>query len=147
MIADLDVRKLDIANDDLAIAYSGAHALIYSSKYAGLGLPVLDAMACGCPVITCRNSSLAEIAGEAALFVEEHDVLGLVSCILKLESEAYRADLRKKGQGRAASFGFAKMASIIEAVFRDTNEKLQQGSLSKPGQGWRELRDLERLKN
>ena len=100
-------------------------------------------MTCGCPVITCRNSSLTEVAGDAALFVEEHDANALAACLIALEREELRAGLKKRGLEQAARFDFKAMASIIESTLRDTYEKLRQGRLAGPGEGWRELREME----
>ena len=69
----LDVRRLTLDDADLAAAYAGAHALLYPSKYEGFGMPPLESMACGTPVIVCRNSSLPEVLGDAAIYVDEDD--------------------------------------------------------------------------
>ena len=77
--AEKDVAKkvlfLGYVEDDaLARLYSGALALIFPSRYEGFGLPILEAMACGCPVITTREASMPEVAGEAALYMK-HPVI------------------------------------------------------------------------
>ncbi len=67
------MRRLTADDAELRLLYAGAQALLYPSRYEGFGMPVLEAMACGCPVITCANSSLTEVGGEAAIFVDPDD--------------------------------------------------------------------------
>ena len=105
-----NVRRLTLSDDELACAYSGAHAAIYPSLYEGFGLPVVEAMACRCPVITCANSSLSEVAGGAALFVDERDPDDVVRKIIALESEELRKELIARGVKQAARFDFEDMA-------------------------------------
>ncbi len=139
-----DVRELKLSDEELVAAYAGAHALIVPSRYEGFGLPIVEAMACGCPVIACCNSSIPEVAGDAALFISEDDPRELTARILDLESEESRYSLRKRGTAQAAQFDFKRMAATMEAALRDVHQKLVDGRLSRPGEGWGELRELER---
>ena len=64
LLGEGKVLPLVLSDEDLQCAYAGAQALVYPSRYEGFGLPVLEAMACSCPVVTCRNSSIPEVAGD-----------------------------------------------------------------------------------
>ncbi|MBM4145211.1 MAG: glycosyltransferase [Nitrospira sp.] len=86
-----------LSDRDLSIAYSGAIALVYPSQYEGFGLPILEAMKSGCPVITCRNSSIPEVAGENALYVDIHDVAGMQNALLKVQDPHIRESHINKG--------------------------------------------------
>lgn len=79
------VHMLQLSDEELKAAYSGAIALVYPSKYEGFGLPVLEAIACGCPVITCPNASIPEVAGKAALYVNDEDVDGLTDALCDVQ--------------------------------------------------------------
>lgn len=105
-----------IPTAELVELYSGAVAFVFPSLYEGFGLPVLEAMASGCPVVTYRNSSLPEVAGEAALLLEEQD--DLASALHELISdEARRAQMRSAGLTQAARFSWAGTASrLMSAV-------------------------------
>ncbi len=114
-----NVRRISLSDDELASAYSGAHAAIYPSRYEGFGLPVVEAMACHCPVITCANSSLIEIAGDAALFVDENSPEDVAQKIIALESDDLRRKLITRGVKQAATFDFGTMAAKIQLALLD----------------------------
>lgn len=111
---------------DLRAAYSGAAALLYLSRYEGFGLPILEALACGCPVIACRNSSLPEAAGPAALYVGEDDPDAVRSAMNRVRSDA-RGDLVAQGLEWARSFSWATTASGLERAIRDAAEVAGRG--------------------
>lgn len=129
-IAELDIYKSKIIkigyveDKDLAALYSGAEWFVYTSMYEGFGLPPLEAMSCGCPVITSNNSSLPEVVGEAGIMInydsdDEH--------IRAYENYYYNKDLREKnkinGIKRAKQFSWEKCVDIIyEQFYREINE-------------------------
>ena len=97
------VHKLQLDDEELRLAYAGAVALVYPSKYEGFGLPILEAIACGCPVITCPNSSLPEVAGEAALYVNDDDVDGLANALCEVQKPKIRNSLIGLGWNKPKS--------------------------------------------
>jgi hypothetical protein len=98
------------------LAYAGAIALVYPSKYEGFGLSVLEALACGCPVITCPNSSIPEVAGEAALYVQDDDVNGLANALCEVQKPEVRLALIKSGLEQAKKFSWSKMAETVSSA-------------------------------
>ena len=110
------VHTLQLSDTELRAAYSGASVLVYPSKYEGFGLPVLEAMACGCPVITCPNGSIPEVAGQAAVYVNGDDVIGLVNALREIQKPAVRNSLIAAGLEQAKKFSWSKMAAIVSSV-------------------------------
>jgi alpha-1,3-rhamnosyl/mannosyltransferase len=102
-----------VSDADLARVYSRAIALVFPSEYEGFGLPILEAMACGCPVITTRNASIPEVAADAALFMDHPlDVSGLARMLSRLAQDQILAEsLRQKGLAQSARFSWAATAS------------------------------------
>jgi alpha-1,3-rhamnosyl/mannosyltransferase len=110
-----------IAEEDLPTLYSGAVAFVFPSEYEGFGLPVLEAMACGTPVACSSTSSLAEVAGDAALLFDPTDVADIADALTHLLHEpGLRADLRERGLRRAAQFSWERTARDTLAVYRQT---------------------------
>jgi glycosyltransferase involved in cell wall biosynthesis len=114
------VRLLDYVPDtDLAGLYSGARAFVYPSLYEGFGFPVLEAMACGTPVICANTSSLPEVAGDAALLVDPTDTAALSAAIERVLAEpALRAELAAKGKAQVQKFSWQRAAEETLAVLR-----------------------------
>jgi len=103
---------------DLAGFLGGALMACYPSRGEGFGLPVLEAMACGTPVVTSNTSSLPEVAGDAALLVDPYDVEEIATAMRRiLEDEALAAELRAKGLARAKEFSWERTARETIAVY------------------------------
>jgi hypothetical protein len=113
---DADVRVVPLNDAELRVAYSGAVAFVYPSMYEGFGLPVLEAMGCGCPVITCQNSSLPEVAGGAALFVSPEDPDQLTTALQQVQIPEVRQGLIGMGSRQALKFTWENMAEIMQGV-------------------------------
>lgn len=114
--AGCDVRVANLSDQELRVAYSCAVALVYPSRYEGFGLPILEAMGCGCPVITCQNSSLPEVAGAAALYVEPDDPQQLATAMQQVQLPEVRQQLIRMGTRQSGKFSWGKMAGIIQEV-------------------------------
>ncbi|MCS6794311.1 MAG: glycosyltransferase family 4 protein [Oscillatoriaceae bacterium SKYG93] len=111
-----------IPDEDLPGLYSGALALVYPSLYEGFGIPPLEAMACGTPVITCNNTSLPEVVGEAALFVDPLDPDDIASAIQKVIYNQELCDnLSKAGLQRAKLFSWDKSAQMVYDILSKIN--------------------------
>lgn len=107
------VHHLRLNDEGLRLAYAGAVSLIYPSKYEGFGLPIVEALACGCPVITCPTSSIPEVAKGAALYVQDQDVHGMVDALCEIQKPSVRQTLINKGLIQAQQFSWAKMAQQV----------------------------------
>lgn len=115
-----EVRFLGAVDDaHLPALYAGAAAFAYPSLYEGFGLPPLEAMACGAPVVAARTSSLPEVLGDAALLVEPTDAGALRDALAAVLTDAERsAALRAAGRERAERFTWARAAEGMLAVYR-----------------------------
>lgn len=103
-----------LSNEELCAAYSGALALVYPSKYEGFGLPVLEAMACGCPVITTRFSSLPEVGGAAVMYAS--DAPTLADAMIEVQKPTTRAMLIGAGFEQVGKFRWDTMAAQVQDV-------------------------------
>jgi len=110
------VHMLQLSDQELKAAYSGAVALVYPSKYEGFGLPVLEALACACPVITCASASIPEVAGEAALYINSQDVSELADSLCEVQKPKVRNLLIARGLEQAKKFSWSKMAKTVSSV-------------------------------
>jgi glycosyltransferase involved in cell wall biosynthesis len=106
-----------VGDERLAELYRGARCLVYPSLHEGFGIPVLEAMACGTPVVTSRGGALEETAGGAAVLVDPLDFEAIAAGIG--EAERRRDELRAAGLTRAARFTWARAADEVEALWRE----------------------------
>jgi glycosyltransferase involved in cell wall biosynthesis len=112
-----------VDHGELPSLYSLARALIMPSVYEGFGLPVLEAMACGAPVLAAENSGLAETAGDAALTCHHDDVERMAELMSVLDrDEELRARLAEKGRERAKQFAPRTFVEAMQQVYRETLE-------------------------
>jgi glycosyltransferase involved in cell wall biosynthesis len=107
--------------EDMPVLLSGAEALVFPSLDEGFGLPLIEAMACGCPVISSNRSAIPEVTGEAALLVEPEDTAAIAGCMEKvLTDPAEKERLRGLGMARSALFSWEQTARKTLAVFERT---------------------------
>jgi len=115
----IEVKMLRLSDEELRAAYSGALALVQTSKYEGFGLPILEAIACGCPVITRAHSSIPEVAGNAAFYIGD-SVAELVKAMLEIQKLEVRQPLIAAGLERAKKFSWEGMANAVSSVLIKT---------------------------
>jgi glycosyltransferase involved in cell wall biosynthesis len=115
---DVGVQSLGFVSDEvLAALYRGAQCLVFPSLYEGFGLPVLEAMACGTPVVTGNFGATAEVAGDAAVLVDPYDVDGIAVGIQ--EARRRRDELHAKGLERVRGFTWDEAARRTLEVYRE----------------------------
>ncbi len=128
-----------IAEEHLPALYAGAAAFATLSRWEGFGLPPLEAMACGTPVLCSNRASLPEVAGDAALLVDPDDPEACTRALTRLlTDDELRTGLRAKGPRRAENFSPVRFAGLVvdaltDAVKRRPNEKGYQSSLPRGG--------------
>lgn len=106
-----------VDDDELPVLYSGATAFMYPSLYEGFGLPVLEAMQCGTPVICADNSSLPEVGGSAAMYVSGRDCQQTADALLKIYTQPKLASkMKQMSLKQAQKFSWQKTADIIADV-------------------------------
>ena len=102
-----------IRDEDLPLVYAAARALLYPSRYEGFGLPPLEAMACGTPVISSNRTSLPEVVGDATLLIDPEQPGSLSEALRKVNQESTRRELVKKGRERAQGFSWQSTAKQV----------------------------------
>jgi glycosyltransferase involved in cell wall biosynthesis len=105
-----------VNEEDLAALYSGARGLLYPSLHEGFGLPILEAMACGCPVLTSNCTAMPEVAGDAAVLVDPLSEESIAGGIRRLAQTRCADELKVRGLERSRRFSWARTAEIVEAA-------------------------------
>jgi glycosyltransferase involved in cell wall biosynthesis len=123
-VADTVVLTGYVPQEDLPALYSGALCFVYPSYFEGFGLPPLEAMKCGAPVIVGNKTSLPEVVGDAALTVDPFDVEAIASAMQRvIESPALREELSIKGQARAETFDWRETARKTLAIYQEVAQE------------------------
>ncbi len=116
-----------VSEQTLCLLYNAADAFAYVSLYEGFGLPVLEAMACGTPVVTSNTSSIPEVAGGAALFVDPYDVRDISQALFKVLTDTpLRARLCDLGLKRSAGFSWDKTAQQTLDVYQRVRQQSRE---------------------
>jgi glycosyltransferase involved in cell wall biosynthesis len=110
-----------ISDKDLAALYGSAAATLVPSRYEGFGLPVIEAMARGCPVVCANGTSLPEVGGDVALYHEVDDPMGAAEQILRILDSApeWLSELKQRGKARAANFSWEVHFERLLAIYRE----------------------------
>jgi mannosyltransferase len=108
-----------VSNADLRKLYSSAYAFIFPSDYEGFGLPILEAMACGCPVVAAPLSSFPEVGGTAAHYAERQSGESYASALSALDSRAVREDTIRRGLARALEFNWLQTLQVTKEIYLD----------------------------
>ena len=110
-----------VTDAELRALYSQAACLVYPSLYEGFGLPPLEAMMCGCPVVASRAASLPEVCGDAAVYCDPHDPVDIARRIEEVMSnETLRAGMKSRGYQRARAFTWDRCARRLTDIVRET---------------------------
>lgn len=118
-VADRVVMTGYVNLDDLRALYSGAACLLFTSAYEGFGLPVLEAMACGCAVVACRNSAVTAVAGTAGILVDDADAAAMADAVVAIMAGPDERERRiAAGIAWAANFTWRRCAEQTLAVYR-----------------------------
>lgn len=136
-------KRVTLTDDELNLAYGGALALVYPSLYEGFGMPVIEAMASGCPVITTHHGSLREAAGDAALLISGSSVEEMRSALVQIQDPNLRDTLRKKGLLHAQQFRWEKMASELANNLEALVYEARSGAFNSFFAEWNRLRNIQ----
>jgi glycosyltransferase involved in cell wall biosynthesis len=137
------VRRLSLSDDELRLAYAGAIALVYPSRYEGFGLPIAEAMACGCPVITTKLASLPEVAGDAALYVDPDDPQSLQKALDAVREPDRHATMVAAGARRISSLRWDRASAAFAAALSEAASGDTPGRRRGREQGWRARREAQ----
>ena len=113
-----------VAEEELVLLYNMAQVVVYPSLYEGFGLPVLEAMACGAPVITSNVSSIPEVAGDAAILIDPTDTAALVQAMMRLaDDEVLRRELIARGELQVSKFSWRRAAQETLAIYEEVAQQ------------------------
>ena len=123
-IADRVTQVPEASDESLEALYNRAVALLYPSRFEGFGWPVIEAQACGCPVVCSNSGPLPEAAGDAGLFHDPDDEAGFAADLLRLRDPAQRAIWSEKGLHNAERFSTSEMISHYIDIYRNLGAQL-----------------------
>ncbi|MEE7440261.1 glycosyltransferase family 1 protein [Methylobacterium oryzae] len=138
------VLRIEATDHELACAYSAARAFIYPSLYEGFGLPVVEAMACGCPIVTTNKGSLAEIAREpACIIVEPDSVEAMIDALRLLDDENCREVMRAAGLRECLQYNWENIGQTLYETCKDALEDAGRDTSEAFYEKWKTLRLIQ----
>lgn len=139
----VNCKRVVLTDQELSLAYGGAISLVYPSLYEGFGMPVIEAMASGCPVITTNRDSLAEAAGNAAYFIDGTSVEEMRIALERIQIPELQQELREKGIKHSKNFSWENMARILALCFDQVVQEAKYGQYNNFFSGWSQLRRMQ----
>lgn len=118
------VIQMDVSDDKLAAAYTGAQCFVFPSLYEGFGIPTLEAFECGCPVVLSNKSSMPEVGGDAVVYCDPYKVEDMREKIRSVLSDgSLREDLKRKGRKRLNKFDWDDIAGQVVKCYENVLQK------------------------
>jgi glycosyltransferase involved in cell wall biosynthesis len=120
-----DIRYVGyVPEEEMPLWYNAATLFVYPSEYEGFGLPPLEAMACGTPVVSSTASSLPEVVGDAGILVNPKDTDAIADAMHRvLDDQSLRLDLSERGPLRARAFTWRRMGEETLAIYREVGRR------------------------
>lgn len=141
--AGVRCRRVELTDEELVLAYGGALALVYPSLYEGFGMPVIEAMASGCPVITTHHGSLAEAAGDAACLIGGSSIDEMKLALERMLDERERRAFQDKGLTHCLQFRWQNMADVFAGEVETLAQEAKTGVYAPFFTEWQKLRELQ----
>lgn len=123
LLEDLNFRRIYFSLEEMPLVYNCAEALIFLSNYEGFGLPILEAMKCGCPVVTCKNSAIPEVAGDAAFYVDGTDIFAIKKILIQTMDANEKSIHQHKGFVQANLFSWDKSFNKLYNLLNQISDK------------------------
>lgn len=138
------VMRIEATDHELACAYSAARAFIYPSLYEGFGLPIVEAMACGCPIVTTNKGSLAEVAAEpACIIVEPDSVDAMIDALSLLDDESRRNAMSTAGLQECLQYNWNDLGRTVFNTCCDALEDARRRGHDGFYDKWKLLRSMQ----
>lgn len=112
----------NVSEEKLNLLYNDAYALIFPSTYEGFGIPIIEAMKAGCPVITTEESCIKEVAGNGGVYMESLDAKGIIEAINRLNNKSYRNDIIANGLRHSSQFSWDKTYINVKNIYSELND-------------------------
>jgi glycosyltransferase involved in cell wall biosynthesis len=132
-----------VSDEELSQAYSGAIALVVPCPYEGFGMPVIEAMACECPVISTKLGWLAEIARDAAELISGNEETEMVAALQYVRLPERRAEMINQGRAYSMTLSWDVMAEMIHRLLKEAAAERYETPTQKFFAEWKRLREIQ----